>query len=530
MIVILNLIIIFIVLLIAYWWANQGLFSAILHLVCVIAAGAIALALWEPVTVGLLLSGKSFDDYAWGVSLVVLFCVSLLVLRVAADKMAPGNVNIPSWANLSFGFVVGLAAAIITAGILFTGIGFLQSHKEIMGYTGYGRSTRDASVTRTGPGLWLPVHEITTKFYEFLSVGSLYPHFNNTPLAHYNPELYKQASLVRDSFDQGKGKLSLLPSAATVHQLRHDEQNNRYAVEIEFKARARDFGHQLTLSSSQIRLITWPVNGTPQIIHPDAWTQDTQNQGRRRFRFDDATHYITTIPGRESGKFVIEFAVPSGHVPRFIQVRGTRFALPEAQPVPPGSIGWATGPSSSNNVTISPVAGAPIQSLLQVTNRIEPIQVSRNQLPGTMREHERYLVEGTLTYRRGGQHPSRNLIILGIEQPIGTKVVQLNVSRGTAADIFGPVRAQAGENAELALVDSQGNRYSPIGYMHTQTSGAITLRLEPTRFLRTAGDLPILPTAGQDTLKLIFRVTEGTTIVGFRYGDITVGTCNLSVK
>jgi hypothetical protein len=271
MIVLFNLLIIFIVLLIAYWWANQGLFSAILHLVCVVAAGAIALAFWEPVTLGLLMSGGMFDDYAWGVSLVLLFCLSLAVLRVAADKLAPGNVNIPMWANLSFGFVVGLAASIITAGILLTGVGFLQSHREIMGYTGYGRSARDATVTQTGQGLWLPVHRITSGFYEYLSLGSLYPHFNNTPLAHYNPELYKQASLVRDSFERGKGKLSLLPSAATVHRLQRDEQNNRYAVEVEFKALSRDFGQQLTLSSSQIRLITHPLGGSPRIVHPEAW-------------------------------------------------------------------------------------------------------------------------------------------------------------------------------------------------------------------------------------------------------------------
>ena len=34
MLIFFNIIIIALVLLIAYWWANQGLFSAILHLVC----------------------------------------------------------------------------------------------------------------------------------------------------------------------------------------------------------------------------------------------------------------------------------------------------------------------------------------------------------------------------------------------------------------------------------------------------------------------------------------------------------------
>ena len=37
------------VLLIAYWWSNAGAFSALIHLLCVITAGALAFALWEPI-------------------------------------------------------------------------------------------------------------------------------------------------------------------------------------------------------------------------------------------------------------------------------------------------------------------------------------------------------------------------------------------------------------------------------------------------------------------------------------------------
>ena len=43
--------------LIAYWWANQGLFSATIHFVCVLCAGALAFATWEPI-VGILMSQK----------------------------------------------------------------------------------------------------------------------------------------------------------------------------------------------------------------------------------------------------------------------------------------------------------------------------------------------------------------------------------------------------------------------------------------------------------------------------------------
>ena len=55
--------------LIAYWWATQGLLSAILHLVCVVAAGTLAFAFWEPLTAKIM-NGGTFDNYAWGVSLI----------------------------------------------------------------------------------------------------------------------------------------------------------------------------------------------------------------------------------------------------------------------------------------------------------------------------------------------------------------------------------------------------------------------------------------------------------------------------
>src|SRR4026209_1796579 len=97
---VLNIVIIALVLLITYWWANQGFFSSILHLLCTIVAGAIALAFWELVTTKFLLRGSNFDDYAWGVSLISLFVLTLAVLRVATNKLAPNNVQLPHWANL----------------------------------------------------------------------------------------------------------------------------------------------------------------------------------------------------------------------------------------------------------------------------------------------------------------------------------------------------------------------------------------------------------------------------------------------
>ncbi|MCH2149191.1 MAG: hypothetical protein MK095_07135, partial [Phycisphaerales bacterium] len=64
--IILNLLIIGLVLLIAYWWSQQGFFGALLHLLAVIVAGALAFAFWEPIAIDVLLGGGTFDGYAMG--------------------------------------------------------------------------------------------------------------------------------------------------------------------------------------------------------------------------------------------------------------------------------------------------------------------------------------------------------------------------------------------------------------------------------------------------------------------------------
>ena len=88
--IIFNILVIGFIGLIAYWWANQGLFSATIHFVCVLCAGALAFATWEPI-VGILMSQKWMQPYAVGVALLFPFSVYLFTLRLLADKLAPDN-------------------------------------------------------------------------------------------------------------------------------------------------------------------------------------------------------------------------------------------------------------------------------------------------------------------------------------------------------------------------------------------------------------------------------------------------------
>jgi len=125
---------------------------------------------------------------------------------------------------------------------------------------------------------------------------------------------------------------------------------------------------------------------------------------------------------------------------------------------------------------------------------------------------------------------SRKLLIKGIFEPPGTRSLTLNVSRGRVADVFNTtLRKQVPETAQMALVDSSGNTYSPIGYLYKRGTEN-ELMLAPGKYVRTLAELPMLPSAGGQEMLLYFRVTEDAEIVAFKVGDVTLGTTRLVVK
>jgi hypothetical protein len=539
-----NLVIIGLVLLIAYWWANQGFFSALLHLVCVIAAGAIALAIWEPLVVGLLLRGNPFDNYAWGVGLILPFVLVLLVMRVILDKSVGANVDLPRWANLTFGMILGLASGILTIGILVIGAGFIQSHPKVMGFVGYARSGRDGKVDENQQ-MWLPVHKLTYQFYSYLSAGALYPNFNDTPLNRVYPALDQVAmSLHRDSFNNGRGRTSLGPDDARVERvlLCDNCSPRRIAVEVVFEAGARDFGEQLTISSSQIRLIGNPTGDftDAKVAHPVEYTQYSGHH-----RFDDMTHYITSEPAQSQAQAIIEFNANDlgSQQPRYIQIKGTRFRLPR-----PGTEQWqpldaetyatqlrGTGASvARSGITLADTT-TDISTVIRVANDIRPIQMSMNRKPSgleiTRADDKNWISGGEAEFTSSGDRPGRGLEVAGILEPRGTKIVQVEVMRSGPANLWRDDLATLinSSNPVVQLVDTQGRGYVPIGFIQKMPGGKWRIKVDSQNYVKTMNELPTLPSADTHQLKLLFSVTEGATISGLKLGDATLGRCNVPV-
>jgi hypothetical protein len=547
MITVLNLFVVGLAALIAYWWANQGAFSALLHLVCVAVAAAMAFALWEPAA--LALAGTGLQDYALGISLLGLFALFLIVLRIAADRLVPANLNFQPAVNYLVGGVFGAAAGVLTMGMVLLGAGLLQHKSDLLGYGGWQRTSQSfGQPARPSGGLWLPMHEWVAGGYAVLSSNALAPELSAVSLRNRQPHLDRLAmGLLRDSFRDGQSKIGLSPAHVTLlgtltakgmplPQTMGGPQGV-FAVGLEFSQGAYDFGERLTLSASQVRLIAdAPPTRAAATAHPFAWAAELPGGVRSFFPFDDRSHYVTNIPGQQSTTAWLLFKESDlqGQQPRFIQVKGLRIRLPQIEALPPMDaiariMGGTAGQRPEFNPRLPTVGGNDIA----VNNRIDPVQASYNELAG-MQETDRWLTAGRGTFPSSAQRRvSRELQIRGIFEPEGTKVVRLNVSRGRSpVNIWdSPARREAGENAPVLLVDVDGRTYSPFGYFWIRRNdGEVDIVLDPVRGIPRVGDLPAMSSAGVDELYAIYRITEGVQIKAVRLGEVPIANVDLVVE
>jgi hypothetical protein len=529
--------------LIAYWWANQGFFSSLLHFVAVVCAGTIAFALWEPLAHGLFLTWAGFDNYSVGLALILLFIAPLLLIRLAFDKLAPGNVQLPPWANTIFGGLFGAGSGILTVGIAMIGIGFTQSANRLLEMQVWTREGKEITTVHDSEHqwFWLPAPMLTAKFFEFLSAGSMYPEFVGQPMALVNPDLDRQAfSLVRDGFKEGTARITMPPDG--IENLKVARASSRIYVTFTANKKSQDRAEQFICSSSQIRLLSYSHPTEPRghvnVAHPDAWKQLVQGAtaaegfSEKRFLFDNISHYMTSIPGQSVATFVVEFPVGNeemaevapGFTPQFIQIKGTRFRLPPPTPEEGQGVNVDAGSGGGSPVT----GGAPIvddESIVQALH-IRPIATSINSLVGLTHEN-RYLVEGEGVFARGARGGSRETGIIGVYATSGTQIVSVHVGRDRDCSMY-PAREQEPSGAPV-LVDANGREYFAKGYLHESTEN-LYIKLTPGNPINSVSQLPYLPTSNSDRLRLFYEVTEGVTIVAFKIGEITVARTNLTVQ
>ncbi len=373
---VLNLISAALVLLIAYMWSIRGFFSAFLHMVAVIVAGAFAFGFWEMTSIWLLNMSpdkgilSSIGGNAWAIGLIVPFLVSLVIIRVIFDKMLIANVAQTTLANYIGGGVCGVVTGILSVGILVIALGAVRFGDSTMGmgyrpiYYTEDRAAGGGSLVKDDT-LWIPSDKITSKFYSHLSNAAF---FAPEPLAKWHPAPYLEGPTARLSYGEGDARNTIKPKDLTfkgmytvggndqtpVNQLltyAGGTQPQKYTdtdgetvstgqlvgVKFELGPAAKESTAQHMISPGQIRMIAEPVDasGAPtgepsHDIFPIALISQGDGASAEsygRWRFEAEGVHISSVGGGASAAMAAEFVVPTGNRPIAIYVKGVRLEL-----------------------------------------------------------------------------------------------------------------------------------------------------------------------------------------------------------
>lgn len=547
-----NIVIVGLIGLIAYWWANQGFLSGLLHLVCVITAGAMALAWWEPITVDYLLSKSWWSGLMPGAAMLLTFIVTLVILRLAADKLAFANTRLPRPIDMVGGGVLGAASGVLTVGLLMLGVGFIDQPQAILGYTGWTRN-QEGLVAAPEQRLWLPVDAWVVRFYETLSVGVLHPDLGGRPLADWNPYLDRQASLMRDrksnkdntSFAQMVQPPDSVDIADPLTAVLPDGQQKVMMVPMHFEAAGMDFGNRLALSSSQLRLIGGS-RGQTEVIHPSFWGQlvkkSVEGISEKQkvpgfFEFESDVAYITE-PDERKADIRLLFLIPDDFEARFLQVRGTRFNLKTPVDEPDwGQFCIRANIPVETEGRVDPWGGD-ISPLVAMRGRLpRGSRPSQGDLKGDVTIDEEY---GRIVRANAVRYPSKSrgrgkLGVKGyavlIQDPSITEkqklipdpdrgIVKIAVGPTTNANILA-VSRYIGGDGDIVLYDTDGSQYAPRGFELKDTN---TTTLTFDMPIRRWSDLSHRPRfSSQDTFALIFVLPVGVSLDRLELGDEVVG-------
>lgn len=362
----------------AYIWCTRGFFSSLVHMICVIAAGAIAFGVWELVAVQIRDNAPDRGSFVWlqgaamAFALALPFAVSLAVLRGFVDKILPANAQCEKVMDYVGGGVCGVVSGVISAGIVVLSLGFLRAGPDFMGYAqaNYTDGAGRGSIEKN-KGTFVPwVDRIVAGMYSHLSTTTLR---TGDPLAKWYPDLATYPGELRVTYD-GKSRnsvakkdVSLLSwytvgnatsgvpirsllsdawseSPQKVSDLRGEEYTGNYYLAgftVKFNTSAREKTGSVIFGSGQLRLVVGPTDDPDstdtKAVHPIAVVCRTDNAIRvdyARFRYDSDTFFSSV--GAESEPVVaFEFPVEAGFKPIALYVKGVRFNVEDQQPFKP---------------------------------------------------------------------------------------------------------------------------------------------------------------------------------------------------
>ncbi len=536
------------------WWGSQGLFTAFLHLMAVIAAGAIAFALWEPVGLDLLLNRQG--DYARGVALLSCFILSLLVIRAGFDNLVRFNMKFNQVTNLIGGGVCGLFTGILTSGIMIIGMSMMPIGKDLGGYQPYtvGTDGLVQNQQKLFPGA---VDQMTANFYNRLSTGAF---STSTPLAERHPELVKQAFLYRIAYDpnsalsateagvqvpqvyQLNGPVNAFSNAmsSAVGKTASANTHTFYGVVSEwYISGSADKDSTIRISPTQVRLqvIGRDESGSElrQLLAPIGFTlRDATTNTPIYHPIVDNSDYAYCLMDKSTVIWL--FSVPKDDVVEHVIIRMNRFPfsmLKEKSMVlelknDPQQLTKALGepvdsvvPAAAGEGTPAAAPEAPSVPTSLVITKFFPDgrQYSRTLSNNAIVEPAAGPAiesgHGILVPPAAGNRPDPEIIVKEIKAPRQFTIVQMPMNRNTAYTYLKAAMNLADNLQPIYLEDQGGAMHAPVGYM-IRKGDTMEFKLDPENRLRSVSQIAgVNMMTGSETIWLVFYVPKGVRITKF---------------
>jgi len=548
-----NIIVLIFVLSIGYAWMNRGAFSALIHLLCGLVAGAIAFSVWEPLA--LIFIGMSpergflsfLEGAAYGIALIVPFVVAFIILRKLTDKLIPNNINNAAAVDYGVGAICGLAVGVLSAGIMVIGIGTMRLSTDFLGYRPLNYSTDRATGGGSlvqGDKLWIPVDTLTAMVYGKLSTGTM---STGEPLAKWYPELELVGTASRISPNNGGGRNAISPDdfkikstyivgdpkgTTSLNELLVDIINDRpqkyvtienesvpkgylagYVVEFEPGAKERGKkGGQLIVSNGQYRLLVGDKDGNTATAFPVAVISESSKPDMYgRWRFDTPDVFITSVGGKSRATMAFEFVVPEGYTPLAFQAKNIR-VLTDTLPDP---VSFATPAQRDLLVyTGALLRGDSFKARELITTdtvTFDPSERPKNGFSMISKTIKLGKMMSTQVARRGFTIDDKNQVVDGegqwlVKTEVGRKNApmgkNLRVEKYAVADGQSLIRVDVGQNSPFGFL-SDAARDAPLD--------------QPILLIDTKGnEYEAVGFEYTDTENFHARLTRGSTINGIQ--------------
>jgi uncharacterized membrane protein required for colicin V production len=358
---------------IAFFQVVQGILSALIMTILSVLCALVAFNYYEPLAQVIRGWGMA-PVYIHPVSLMAIFFISLLALRIVFDRLLLGNMAFGTWSDRIGGGVLGIITGMILVGMLAIALQMLPWDASILGYKPYDDSLQPAKSLAP-----FNSDRFVLGMVDFLSgpTGSMsagdkrfsqvHPDYLLTLQADRNRcELAGRCDSNGDDLDpKGTEIYSVTPDdkgdlppwladnsrPGTNAENAEGDKDLTYIVRVTVSAKAKDQDNWFRLPATHFRLVT-ESNGGCHFYYPVAFLTFSRKPPKDE-KFDWKAIFGERSPdakGPNIGGLAIErnvpdaltidwvYKVPAGQTPQTIVFRGmSKVQLPAATPVNPSN-------------------------------------------------------------------------------------------------------------------------------------------------------------------------------------------------